>query len=41
MNSDLTAHVLTEYACGVGQGARRFLCLALGTGLGAGGGVAS
>jgi glucokinase len=36
VNNDLTAHVLAEYAYGVGQGARRFLCLALGTGLGAG-----
>jgi glucokinase len=36
VNNDLTAHVLAEYAYGVGKGARRFLCLALGTGLGAG-----
>ena len=36
VNNDLTAHVLAEYAYGVGQGAHRFLCLALGTGLGAG-----
>jgi glucokinase len=36
VNNDLTAHVLAEYAYGVGAGARRFLCLALGTGLGAG-----
>jgi glucokinase len=36
VNNDLTAHVLAEYAYGVGQGAKRFLCLALGTGLGAG-----
>jgi glucokinase len=36
VNNDLTAHVLAEYAYGVGRGARRFLCLALGTGLGAG-----
>jgi glucokinase len=36
VNNDLTAHVMAEYAYGVGQGARRFLCLALGTGLGAG-----
>jgi len=36
VNNDLTAHVLAEYAFGVGRGAHRFLCLALGTGLGAG-----
>jgi glucokinase len=36
VNNDLTAHVLAEYAHGVGKGAARFLCLALGTGLGAG-----
>jgi glucokinase len=36
VNNDLTAHVLAEYAYGVGQGSKRFLCLALGTGLGAG-----
>ena len=36
VNNDLTAHVLAEYAHGVGKGAGRFLCLALGTGLGAG-----
>lgn len=34
--NDLTAHTLAEYAFGVGQGAQRFLCLAIGTGLGAG-----
>ena len=36
VNNDLTAHVLAEYAFGVGKGSARFLCLALGTGLGAG-----
>jgi glucokinase len=36
LHNDLTAHALAEYHFGVGQGARRFLCLALGTGLGAG-----
>jgi len=36
VNNDLTAHVMAEYAYGVGRGAKRFLCLALGTGLGAG-----
>lgn len=36
INNDLTAHVLAEYHFGSGRGARRFLCLAIGTGLGAG-----
>ncbi|MEZ4621906.1 MAG: ROK family protein [Caldilineaceae bacterium] len=36
INNDLTAHVLAEYHFGNGRGARRFLCLAIGTGLGAG-----
>lgn len=36
VNNDLTAHVLAEYTFGRGRGARRFLCLAIGTGLGAG-----
>jgi glucokinase len=36
VNNDLTAHVLAEYTFGRGRKARRFLCLAIGTGLGAG-----
>jgi glucokinase len=36
VNNDLTAHALAEYTYGSGRGARRFLCLAIGTGLGAG-----
>jgi glucokinase len=36
VNNDLTAHALAEYTFGTGRGARRFLCLAIGTGLGAG-----
>jgi glucokinase len=36
VNNDLTAHALAEYTFGSGRGARRFLCLAIGTGLGAG-----
>jgi glucokinase len=36
INTDLTAHALAEYYFGTGQGVRRFLCLAIGTGLGAG-----
>jgi glucokinase len=36
VNNDLTAHSLAEYHYGSGRGARRFLCMAMGTGLGAG-----
>ncbi len=36
VNNDLTAHALAEYYYGSGRGIRRFLCLAIGTGLGAG-----
>ena len=36
VNNDLTAHALAEYTYGSGKGSRRFLCLAIGTGLGAG-----
>jgi glucokinase len=36
VNNDLTAHALAEYHYGSGRGTRRFLCMALGTGLGAG-----
>src|SRR5919106_2386810 len=36
INNDLTAHVLAEYDYGSGRGTRRFLCMAVGTGLGAG-----
>lgn len=36
VNNDLTSHALAEYHFGSGRGARRFLCLAIGTGLGAG-----
>lgn len=36
VNNDLTAHALAEYHYGSGRGARRFLCMAMGTGLGAG-----
>lgn len=36
LNNDLVAHSLAEYHFGSGQGTRRFMCLAIGTGLGAG-----
>jgi glucokinase len=36
INNDLTAHVMAEYDYGTGRGTRRFLCMAVGTGLGAG-----
>lgn len=36
LNNDLTAHALGEYVFGVGGGVRRFMCMAMGTGLGAG-----
>lgn len=36
INNDLTAHALSEYYFGAGKGSKRFLCLAIGTGLGAG-----
>jgi glucokinase len=36
INNDLTAHTLGEYYFGCGQGVKRFMCLAVGTGLGAG-----
>ncbi len=35
MNNDLTAHALGEYFYGCGYGVERFMCLAIGTGLGA------
>jgi glucokinase len=35
-NNDLTGHALAEYDYGSGRGTRRFLCMAVGTGLGAG-----
>ena len=35
MNNDLTAHALGEYFYGCGKGIERFMCLAIGTGLGA------
>ncbi|MDZ4767190.1 MAG: ROK family protein [Chloroflexota bacterium] len=35
MNNDLTAHALGEYFYGCGAGIERFMCMALGTGLGA------
>ena len=36
VNNDLTAHVLAEHQFGSGRGVRRFMVLAVGTGLGAG-----
>lgn len=36
INNDLTAHALGEYYFGTGRGSRRFMALAIGTGLGAG-----
>jgi glucokinase len=36
VHDDVTAHTLAEYHFGSGRGSRRFLCLAMGTGLGAG-----
>jgi glucokinase len=36
INNDLIAHTLAEYTFGSGRGARRFMSLAIGTGLGAG-----
>lgn len=36
VNNDLTAHALAEYYYGSGQGVRRFMVLAMGTGLGVG-----
>ena len=35
MNNDLTAHALGEYFFGCGNGIERFMCMAIGTGLGA------
>lgn len=35
MNNDLTAHALGEYYFGCGHGIERFMCMAIGTGLGA------
>lgn len=35
MNNDLTAHALGEYFFGCGQPIERFMCMAIGTGLGA------
>lgn len=34
--NDLTAHALAQYYYGVGRGVQRFMCVAVGTGLGAG-----
>jgi len=36
VRDDVTAHTLAEYRFGSGRGCRRFMCLAMGTGLGAG-----
>ena len=36
MNNDLTAHAVGEYFFGCGGGIERFMCMAIGTGLGAG-----
>lgn len=36
VHDDVTAHTLAEYRFGSGRGCRRFMCLAMGTGLGAG-----
>lgn len=36
VHDDVTAHTLAEYHFGGGRGSQRFLCLAMGTGLGAG-----
>jgi glucokinase len=36
IHDDVTAHTLAEFYYGNGQGCQRFLCLAMGTGLGAG-----
>jgi glucokinase len=36
VRDDVSAHTLAEYRYGSGRGSRRFLCLAMGTGLGAG-----
>lgn len=36
LNNDLIAHTLAQYYYGVGRGVQRFMCLAIGTGLGAG-----
>lgn len=36
LNNDLIAHALAEYTYGSGRGSRRFMCLAVGTGLGVG-----
>jgi predicted NBD/HSP70 family sugar kinase len=35
MNNDLTAHAMGEYFFGIGRGISRFMCMAVGTGLGA------
>jgi glucokinase len=36
INNDLTAHTLAEYYFGSGRGVRRFMCVPVGTGVGAG-----